>query len=69
MLLDSAQVAAGSAQELYTACMAEGMRMKLGKPCLIDVHVDANIRPPGTGAWALPPIPHMEPVFGKKHVR
>ena len=23
----------------------------------------------GTGAWALPPIPHMEPVFGKKVVR
>ena len=41
----------------------------LGKPCINDVHVDANIRPPGTGAWALPPIPHMEPVFGKKHVR
>jgi acetolactate synthase-1/2/3 large subunit len=43
--------------------------VKLGKPCLIDVHVDANIRPPGTGAWALPPIPHTEPVFGRKHVR
>ncbi len=40
----------------------------LGKPCLIDVHVDANIRPPGTGAWALPPIPHKEPVFGTKYV-
>ncbi len=38
--------------------------VKLGKPCLIDVHVDANIRPPATGAWALPPIPHKEPVFG-----
>ncbi len=35
-----------------------------GKPALIDVHVDANIRPPGTGAWALPPIPPKEPVFG-----
>ena len=43
--------------------------VKLGKPCLIDVHVDANIRPPGTGAWALPPIPHLEPVFGKKVIR
>jgi len=43
--------------------------VKLGKPCLIDVHVDANIRPPGTGAWALPPIPHAEPIFGRKHVR
>ncbi len=43
--------------------------VKLGKPCLIDVHVDANIRPPGTGAWALPPIPPMEPVFGKRFIR
>ncbi|KPK04120.1 MAG: acetolactate synthase, partial [Betaproteobacteria bacterium SG8_39] len=42
--------------------------IKLGKPCLIDVHVDANIRPPATGTWALPPIPHKEPVFGAKHV-
>jgi acetolactate synthase-1/2/3 large subunit len=32
------------------------------------VHVDANIRPPGTGAWALPPIPHKEPVFGAKYI-
>ena len=40
----------------------------LGKPCLIDVHVDANVRPPATGAWALPPIPHKEPVFGEKYV-
>jgi acetolactate synthase-1/2/3 large subunit len=36
-----------------------------GKPALIDVHVDADIRPPGTGAWALPPIPPKQPVFGK----
>ena len=43
--------------------------LRLGKPCLIDVHVDADIRPPGTGAWALPPIPHKEPIFGNKHVR
>ena len=43
--------------------------VRLGKPCLLDVHVDADIRPPGTGAWALPPIPHKEPVFGKRHVR
>ena len=40
----------------------------LNKPCLIDVHVDANIRPPGTGAWGLPPIPPKEPVFGSKYV-
>ena len=43
--------------------------IKLGKPCLIDVHVDADVRPPGTGAWALPPTPHKEPVFGRRHVR
>ncbi len=42
--------------------------IKLEAPCLIDVHVDANVRPPATGTWALPPIPHKEPVFGAKHV-
>lgn len=35
------------------------------RPALIDVHVDADIRPPGTGAWELPPIPPKQPVFGK----
>lgn len=39
--------------------------VKLNKPALIDVHVDANIRPPATGTWALPPLRHKEPVFGK----
>jgi acetolactate synthase I/II/III large subunit len=34
------------------------------RPSLIDVHVDADIRPPATGAWALPPIAPKEPVFG-----
>ncbi|MEZ5844701.1 MAG: thiamine pyrophosphate-binding protein [Hyphomicrobiaceae bacterium] len=41
----------------------------LGKPVLLDVHVDANVRPPATGTWALPPIPHKEPAFGKPVVR
>jgi acetolactate synthase I/II/III large subunit len=35
------------------------------RPCLIDVHVDANVRPPSTGTWQLPPIPYKEPLFGK----
>ena len=35
------------------------------QPCVLDVHVDADVRPPATGTWALPPIPHKEPVFGK----
>ena len=43
--------------------------VKLGKPCLLDVHVDANIRPPATGTWALPPVEHKEPVFGKRFVQ
>ncbi len=38
--------------------------IRTGKPVLIDVHVDANIRPPTIGTWALPPMPHKEPVFG-----
>lgn len=40
----------------------------LNKPVLLDVHVDAEVRPPATGTWALPPIPHKEPVFGKPFV-
>jgi acetolactate synthase-1/2/3 large subunit len=35
------------------------------RPCLIDVHIDANVRPPSTGTWQLPPIPYKEPLFGK----
>ncbi len=40
--------------------------IKLNKPCLLDVHVDADIKPPSTGAWELPPTPYKEPVFGKR---
>lgn len=35
------------------------------RPALIDVHVDADIRPPTTGAWELPPLIPKEPVFGE----
>jgi acetolactate synthase-1/2/3 large subunit len=42
-----------------------GLAVASNRPALIDVHVDADIRPPATGAWALPPIPHKEPIFGK----
>jgi acetolactate synthase-1/2/3 large subunit len=42
--------------------------IKLNKPALIDVHVDANVRPPAIGSWALPPTPHKEPVFGTPYV-
>jgi acetolactate synthase-1/2/3 large subunit len=36
------------------------------KPFLLDVHVDAEIRPPSTGAWQLPPTPYNEPAFGRR---
>lgn len=42
--------------------------LKLGKPCLIDVHVDADVRPPSTGAWQLPPVPYHEPAFGNRYL-
>lgn len=37
------------------------------RPCVIDVHVDAEVRPPSTGTWQLPPIPYKEPIFGKPY--
>ncbi|AOS81051.1 acetolactate synthase [Hydrogenophaga sp. PBC] len=39
--------------------------LKNKRPCVIDVHVDADVRPPSTGTWQLPPIPFKEPVYGK----
>jgi acetolactate synthase-1/2/3 large subunit len=33
---------------------------------LLDVHADAEVRPPATGTWQLPPTPHKEPAFGKR---
>jgi acetolactate synthase-1/2/3 large subunit len=42
--------------------------VKSDKPYLLDVHVDAEIRPPATGAWELPPTPYKEPAFGQRWV-
>jgi acetolactate synthase-1/2/3 large subunit len=42
--------------------------VKSNKPYLLDVHVDAEVRPPATGAWQLPPTPYKEPVFGQRYV-
>lgn len=39
--------------------------VKNRRPCVIDVHIDADVRPPSTGTWQLPPIPYKEPLFGK----
>ena len=38
------------------------------KPFVLDVHVDANVHPPATGVWQLPPTPYNEPVFGQRFV-
>ena len=39
--------------------------IKTNKPYLVEVPVDRDIRPVGTGTWALPPFPHAEPNFRK----
>ena len=45
--------------------MAVEQALKNKKPCVIDVHVDADVRPPSTGTWQLPPTPYKEPVYGQ----
>lgn len=42
--------------------------VKSNKPHVLDVHVDAEIRPPATGTWQIPPTPYKEPQFGKVYV-
>jgi len=42
--------------------------IKNNRPCVLDVHVDAEVRPPSTGTWQLPPTPFKEPQFGKPWV-
>ena len=67
---DFAALARASGVDGYTVTRSEDFAgtldeaVKANRPALIDVHVDADIRPPGTGAWELPPIPPKEPVFG-----
>lgn len=45
------------------------LALKNRRPCVIDVHVDGEVRPPSTGTWQLPPIPYKEPIFGKPYRR
>ena len=42
--------------------------IKNKRPCVLDVHVDGEVRPPSTGTWQLPPTPYKEPAFGKPWV-
>jgi len=39
--------------------------IKANRPYLVEVPVERDIRPVGTGTWALPPLPHAEPNFHK----
>jgi acetolactate synthase-1/2/3 large subunit len=52
--------------EDLAAALQQAIRNK--RPCVLDVHVDAEVRPPSTGTWQLPPTPYKEPAFGKPWV-
>lgn len=38
--------------------------IRSGRPTVLDVRIDRDIRPLATGSWDLPPIPHPLPNFG-----
>ena len=38
--------------------------LSCGSPCVVDVQVNADVRPPATGSWDLPPLPAPAPNFG-----
>ncbi|HSG76669.1 MAG TPA: thiamine pyrophosphate-binding protein [Burkholderiales bacterium] len=52
--------------EDLSGALQQAIRNK--RPCVLDVHVDAEVRPPSTGTWELPPTPYKEPAFGKPWV-
>jgi acetolactate synthase-1/2/3 large subunit len=39
--------------------------IKARRPYLVEVIVDREVRPVGTGSWSLPPLPHLEPNYAK----
>jgi acetolactate synthase-1/2/3 large subunit len=69
---DFAAWARASGVEGVTVTKSEDLKgalehaIKANRPYLLDVHVDAEVRPPATGAWQLPPTPYKEPVFGQR---
>jgi acetolactate synthase-1/2/3 large subunit len=65
-LARSAGVAAATVTRSEDFAGALEVAIKSNCPYLIDVHVDADVRPPGTGAWSLPPVPYKEPAFGHR---
>jgi acetolactate synthase-1/2/3 large subunit len=42
--------------------------LALGRPIVLDVHVNGDIHLPSTGAWQLPPTPYREPAFGERYL-
>jgi len=71
---DFAAWAKASGVDALTVSRSEDFRGALehaiaaNKPFLLDVHVDAEVRPPSTGAWQLPPTEYKEPVFGHRFI-
>jgi len=69
---DFAMLAKSCGVDAVTVTRSEDFRgalehaVKSNKPYVLDVHVDADVRPPATGTWELPPTPFKEPVFGKR---
>jgi len=69
---DFAAWARASGAEGVTVAKSEDLKGALehaigaNKPFVLDVHVDANVHPPATGAWQLPPTPYNEPAFGAR---
>ncbi len=69
---DFAAWARASGAEGMTIAKSEDLKgalehaIRANKPFVLDVHVDANVHPPATGAWQLPPTPYNEPVFGER---
>ncbi len=67
---------------LARACGVEGIRIeragdlpgaidhaiKAGRPYVLEVLVDRDVKPPSTGSWQLPPFPHPEPTFGRRRL-
>ena len=71
---DFAAWAKAAGVEALTVTKSEDFRgalehaVKANRPFVIDAHVDAEVRPPSTGAWELPPTPYKEPVFGQRFI-
>jgi acetolactate synthase-1/2/3 large subunit len=67
---------------LARACGVEGIRVerpadlapaletaiRAEAPFVLDVHVNRDIKPPGVGAWELPPLPYGQPAIGRRRV-